>query len=128
MASIGQGSSEIPKFLDGTLNLSPCIPGIDYTSILRAYTLLVVRNPGKYPQGWQPISNDGVFYKTDAKEEFLNGDIPFDGTIVVGTNSYEGNVLYMGWNLVFTPDNITDFFALDQVLSQIISVSGSQYQ
>ena len=106
----------------------PCIPGIDYTSILRAYTLLVVRNPGKYPQGWQPISNDGVFYKTDAKEEFLNGDIPFDGTIVVGTNSYEGNVLYMGWNLVFTPDNITDYFALDQVLSQIIPVSGSQYQ
>ena len=88
----------------------------------------MVRNPGKYPQGWQPISNDGVFYPTDAREEFLNGDIPFDGKIVIGTNSYEGNVLYMGWNLVFTPENITDYFTIDQVLSQIIPVSGSQYR
>ena len=96
--------------------------------MLRAYTLLLARNPGKYPPQWQPISNDGVFYPTDAREEFLNGEIPFDGTIVVGTNSYEGNVLYMGWNLIFTPENITDYFQFDQLLSQILPVSGSEYQ
>ena len=59
--------------------------------VAHAYNRVSWRD-SSYPWGWQPISRDGIFYPTDAKEKFLNGDVPFEGTIAIGTVSYEAGL------------------------------------
>ena len=70
-------------------------------------------DPLKYPT-WTPISRDGVFYETNANERLLSGDVPFEGTLIFGLNSYEGTLgeLSYGWmESSFTPEMVKNVFA-----------------
>ena len=66
----------------------------------------------KYPI-WAPISRDGVFYESNANERLLSGDVPFEGTLIFGLNSYEGTLgeLSYGWmESSFTSEMIKNVF------------------
>ena len=69
-------------------------------------------DPIKYPT-WTPISRDGVFYQTNANERLLSGDVPFEGTLIFGLNSYEGTLgeLSYGWmESFFRPEMVKNVF------------------
>ena len=66
----------------------------------------------KYPT-FAPISRDGVFYTENANEKMLNGDVPFEGTLIFGLNSYEGTLgeLSFGWmESFFRPEWVKNVF------------------
>ena len=43
---------------------------------------------------WLPVSHDGIFFKENAKERYLRHDVPTNITYIIGTNSFEGSLLY----------------------------------
>lgn len=107
-------SATIPETLE---NLSE----VSFEEINRSYLKQLIAHPRRYPGSWQPISQDGVFYVEDAMNQFMNSDIPFEGTAVIGTNSYEGDLWYMfTGNLTFTPDTVTRVFDANYILDQTI--------
>ena len=46
-----------------------------------------------YPE-WAPVHYDGEFFKMNAKEEFEGGHIVDDVTYVIGSNSFEGSLIW----------------------------------
>ena len=52
-------------------------------------------NPSRYGS-FSPVTNDGVFFKEDAKVAFDQCNIPFTGSAIIGSNSFEGNLMYYG--------------------------------
>ena len=60
---------------------------------------------------WLPVRNDGTFYREDAEKQMNEGRVCEDISYVIGTNSYEGSLIYL--NTVtehFTPSNISFIF------------------
>ena len=105
---------DIDDVIDALRSYPPDIIAIAYNKVSSLNS--------KYPWGWQPISRDGIFYPTDAKDKFLNGNVPFEGTITIGTVSYEGSSSYMGCGpkcTFWSPDNITEWFWWDAYMWQV---------
>ena len=48
-----------------------------------------------YPPYWGPIHYDGVFFAEDARDQLINGDIYFNGSITMGSNKFDGSRLWM---------------------------------
>jgi len=64
-------------------------------AVQNKYNQMMNQNPLRY-QPWYPIARDGVFFRTDAKEDMQRGGMPFHGPIIMGTCSYEGSLMG-GW-------------------------------
>ena len=75
-------------------------------------TQISFSDPTYYPT-FAPISRDGVFYPENANEKMLNGDVPFEGTLIFGLNSFEGSLgeLTFGWmESFFRPEMVKNVF------------------
>ena len=85
---------------------------VEAKKLVAAWNALWITDTDKY-QGWYTVKEDGVFYTENAREKWEAGNVEFNGTIIMGVNSYEGTLLEMytrpdGW----TTENITVAFYL----------------
>ena len=84
----------------------------DPVKINSKWNQMSLSDPIKYPT-FAPISRDGVFYESNANERLLSGDVPFEGTLIFGLNSYEGTLgeLSYGWmESFFRPEMVKNVF------------------
>merc|ERR1712110_935832 len=62
---------------------------------------------------FQPVSHDGIFYPENARKRFESSEFDANIRYIIGSNSYEGNLLWMetiGGRYPFTPQNVTYVF------------------
>ena len=83
---------------------------------------MLITDTDKY-QGWYNVKEDGVFFTENARQKWESGNVEFNGTIVMGVNSYEGTLLEMytrpdGW----TAQNITVAFYMMRGLVSVNEV------
>ena len=71
---------------------------------------------------WLPIRNDGVFYTENAQTKLDEGRVCTSMAYMIGTNSFEGSVIYMNKSS-YKPSNITAIFdVLKGRFAKIINV------
>jgi len=46
-----------------------------------------------YP-AWSPVSHDGVFFEENAEKRLENGDVASNVGYIIGTNSFEGSLIW----------------------------------
>ena len=61
---------------------------------------------------WTPVVKDGTFFTEDAEQKLKEGRVPSHINYIIGTNSYEGSLLWAQKGVEFTYENISSVFAI----------------
>ena len=84
----------------------------DGKAVFETYNQMREQDPLQY-NPFYPVVKDGVFFEDDAREILEQCKAPFDGSAIIGGNSFEGNLLYLaeGADDKMKPNQIRSTFA-----------------